>query len=45
MIFLGIGKDMLNSSMGYVKFTQANCFKPWCQDIHYTSLSWGLDAS
>ena len=45
MNFLRIGKYMLNSSMGYLKFTQANFFKPWLQNIRYTSHSWGLDVS
>ena len=31
-ICLGIGEYMMNSSMGYLKLTQTNCFKPWFQN-------------
>ena len=42
-ICLGIKEYMVNPSMGRLRLSQVNCFKPWFQNIYYTFESLGLD--
>ena len=41
-ICLGIREYTMNSPVGYMKLTQANCFEPWFQDIWSTFESLGV---
>ena len=33
----------VNSSMGWLKLSQVNCFEPWSPNIRHTFRSLGLD--